>query len=158
AGDGEHRGMDVADGLVAHAEAARDDHPAVLVERFADRVERLFDRGVDEAAGVHDDEVGVAVARRGGIAFGAQLREDALRVDERLGTAERDETDFRTALTTYRGRCFCFGYQRGNRGRTGRRTCCAPGSASGPGTARTSSGSAPCRPASGSASPAPGGS
>ena len=79
--------MRALDEIVLHAEAAGDHHLAVLVERFADRVERFLDRGVDEAAGVDDDEVGAGVVGRGGVALGAQLREDALRVDERLGTA-----------------------------------------------------------------------
>jgi len=78
--------MDLRDHALLRAEAAGDDHSSVLVERLADRVERLLDRGVDEAAGVDDDEVGVVVRGRGGIALGAQLREDALGVDERLGT------------------------------------------------------------------------
>jgi hypothetical protein len=69
------------------AEAARDDDLAVFVERLADRAERFLDRGVDEAAGVDDDEVGAGVGGRGGVALGAQLREDALRVDQRLRTA-----------------------------------------------------------------------
>jgi len=69
------------------AEAAGDDDFAVLRERLADGVERFLDRGVDEAAGVDDDEVGVIVARRGRIALGAKLREDALGIDERLRTA-----------------------------------------------------------------------
>ena len=78
---------------------------AVLGERLADRVERLLDRGVDEAAGVDDDEVGAGVVGRGDVALGAQLGEDALGVDERLGTAERDEPDFRTAFkASCRGR------------------------------------------------------
>ena len=45
------------------AEAAGDDHLAVLGERLADRVERFLDGGVDEAAGVDDDEVGAVVGR-----------------------------------------------------------------------------------------------
>jgi hypothetical protein len=60
---------------------------AVLGERLADGIERLLDRRIDEAAGVDDDEVGAGVAGRGGVALRAQLREDALRVDQRLGTA-----------------------------------------------------------------------
>jgi len=60
---------------------------AVLLKRLADRAERLLDRGVDKAAGVDDYEIRILVARRSGIAFGTQLREDALRIDERLRTA-----------------------------------------------------------------------
>ena len=83
---------------VLGAEAAGDDHLAVLGERFADRVERLGDRGVDEAAGVDDDEVGAVVGRRDVVALGAQLGEDLLGVDERLRAAERNEADARRRL------------------------------------------------------------
>ena len=88
-------GCAVCTTLVLRAQAAGDDHLAVLGERFADRVERFLDRRVDEAAGVDDDEVGAGVVGRDGVALGAQLREDALGVDQRLGTAERDEADLR---------------------------------------------------------------
>jgi hypothetical protein len=69
------------------AKATRDDHLAVLGERLADGIERFLDRGIDEAARVDDDEVGIVVGRGRGVALGAQLREDALGVDERLWTA-----------------------------------------------------------------------
>jgi len=73
--------------VVFYPQASGDDDLAVLGERLADGAERLLDRGVDEAAGIDDDEVGAGVARRGEIALGAQLREDALGIDERLRTA-----------------------------------------------------------------------
>jgi hypothetical protein len=79
--------MHLGDDTLLRAEAAGHHHFAVLGERFADRVERFLYCGIDEAAGVDDDEVSVVVAWRGGIALGAQLREDALRIDEGLGTA-----------------------------------------------------------------------
>jgi hypothetical protein len=75
------------DQVLLRPEAPRHDHFAVLLQRLADRAERLLYRGVDEAAGVDDDKIRVLVARRGGIAFGAQLRKDALRIDQRLRTA-----------------------------------------------------------------------
>ena len=68
-------------------ETARDNDFSVLGKRLADGVERFGNRGIDEAAGVDDDEVGAGVVGRGGVALGAKLREDALGVDERLGTA-----------------------------------------------------------------------
>ena len=77
------------------AEAAGDDHLAVFVQRLADRVERLRDGGVDEAARVDDDQVRAVVRRRDRIAFGAQLRQDLLGIDERLRAAERHEADAR---------------------------------------------------------------
>ena len=68
-------------------ETAGHDNFPILCESFPDRAERFLDCGVDEAASVDDDEIGAGVIGRGGVALGAQLREDALRVDERLGTA-----------------------------------------------------------------------
>jgi len=94
-GDGQDRRVRLLDEILLGAEAAGDDDLAVLGQRLADRVERLLLRGVDEAAGVDDDEVGTAVGLRGLVALGAQLGEDALGIDERLRAAERDETDFR---------------------------------------------------------------
>jgi hypothetical protein len=70
-----------------HAQTPCHDHLAVFGQRFADGVERLLHRGIDEAAGVDDDEVGAGIARRGRVALCAQLREDALGVDQGLGTA-----------------------------------------------------------------------
>ena len=93
--DLQHLRMAIEDLLRLRAEAAGHDHLAVLGERLADRLQRFVDRGIDEAAGVHDDQVRRAIARRDFIAFGAQPREDALRVDQRLGTAEADEAHFR---------------------------------------------------------------
>jgi hypothetical protein len=43
---------------------------------------------VEKAAGVDDDEVGAVVLARQLIAFGAQPRDDALGIDQRLGAAE----------------------------------------------------------------------
>ena len=77
-------------------------HAAASRERFADCIEGFIDRGVDEPAGVDHDEVGGFVGRRDLVAFGAQLREDALRVDERLGTAEAHEADLGRAMP---GKC-----------------------------------------------------
>jgi hypothetical protein len=68
-------------------QAAGDHHLSILVERLADGVDGFPDRRVDEAAGVHDDEVSAGVARRGRVAFGAKLREDALGIDERFRAA-----------------------------------------------------------------------
>jgi len=68
-------------------QTSRHHHFAILGERLADGLERFLDRGVDEAAGVDDDEVGAGVVLGGCVALGAQLREDALGVDQRLRTA-----------------------------------------------------------------------
>jgi hypothetical protein len=79
--------MHLRDHAFLRAEAAGHHHLAVLRQRLADRVERFLDRGVDEPARVDDDEVGVVVRGGRDIAFRAQLREDAFRIDECLGTA-----------------------------------------------------------------------
>ena len=84
AGDFQHLRMPREDFLGLRAEATGDDHLAVLGQRFADGLERLIDRGIDEAAGVHDHEIGGAIARRDFVALGAQAREDALGIDQCL--------------------------------------------------------------------------
>ena len=111
-GDGQHLRVRFADEAAAvfRAEAAGDDHLAVLRERLADGVERFGDGGVDEAAGVDDDEIGARVGPVDRVALGAQLREDHLRIDERLRAAERHEADARRT----RSGALC-------RARTGRR-------------------------------------
>ncbi len=53
AGDGQHLRMRLPDDIAFCAQAAGDDDLAVFGERFADRVERFFNRRVDEAAGIH---------------------------------------------------------------------------------------------------------
>jgi hypothetical protein len=65
-GDGEDTRVRVANERSAflRAEAAGDDDLAVFRERLTDRIERLLDGRVDEAARVDDDEVGSRVARR----------------------------------------------------------------------------------------------
>src|SRR2546422_2358176 len=108
-GDGKNCRMILLDQIGLGAEAARHHHLAVLGERLADRAERLFHRGVDEAAGIDDDQIGAGVARRGGVALGAKLGEDALRVDQGLGTAERDETYFRYGHYCLSESGFCCG-------------------------------------------------
>ena len=79
--------MSVPDEVVLDPEATRDDDLAILGQRLADRLQRVLDRGVDEAAGVDDDEVGAGVVGRGDVALGAKLGKDAFRVDQRLRTA-----------------------------------------------------------------------
>ena len=68
---------------------------AVFPQGFADGAERFLDRGVDETAGVDDDEIGAGVVGRGDVALGSQLGEDSLRVYKCLGTAEGNEPDLR---------------------------------------------------------------
>ena len=96
AGDREHAGVGRLHHACLGAQAAGDDDLAVLLQRLADGVEGFLDRGVDEAAGVDDDQVGAGVVRRGDIPLSPELGEDPLRIYKCLGTAERDKPDFRT--------------------------------------------------------------
>ena len=64
--------------IFLESQAAGNDDLAVLGQRLADGAERLLDRGVDEAAGVDDDEVGAGVIGRGEVALRPQLGEDTL--------------------------------------------------------------------------------
>ena len=75
------------------AQAAGDDHLAVLGQRLADGVEAFPHRIVDEAAGVDDHQVGAGVGLRRGVALGAELGQDQFGVGQRLGTPKRDEAD-----------------------------------------------------------------
>ena len=93
AGDGEHVGEFRGDLLRLRAHAAGDHHLAVLGHRRADGLERLRLRGIEEAAGVDDDEVGARMLARDLVALRAQRREDALGIDQRLRAAERDVGD-----------------------------------------------------------------
>src|SRR5690606_17274571 len=92
--DREHARVRLPDHFLALAEAAGDDHLAVLGHRLADRVQRLGHRRVDEAAGVDHHYVRGLVAGHQFVAFDPQLGEDALGVHQRLGAAEADESDF----------------------------------------------------------------
>jgi len=76
-------------GLGAHA--AGDDDLAVLVQRLPDGIERLRLGGIEKTAGVDDDQIRALVLARQLIALGAQPRDDAFGIDQRLGAAERDE-------------------------------------------------------------------
>ena len=93
--DRKHAGVGGLHHAFPGAQAAGDDDLAVLRKGFADRVQRLLDRGVDEAAGVDDDEVGAGVVGRGEVTLGPELGEDPFRVYKCLGTAEGNEPDFR---------------------------------------------------------------
>jgi len=97
-GDGEDARMRRADLLGLRAHAAGDDDAAVLGQRLADRAERLGLRRIEEAAGVHHHHVGAGVVLGDLVALGAQLRQDAFRIDERLRAAEADERDLRREI------------------------------------------------------------
>ena len=69
AGDGQNIRKSVADALVLHAEAARDDDAAVFRHRLADRLQAFGLGAVEEAAGVHHNDIRAIVARRNRIAL-----------------------------------------------------------------------------------------
>ncbi len=96
-GDGQHLGMRAGDVFRVGPQTPRHDHPPVLRQRLADRIEALGLRAVEKAAGVHDHRIRAAVIGRDRVTFGAQSRQDAFAVDQRLGTAERDHADGRLA-------------------------------------------------------------
>ncbi len=91
--DFQYRRVTIGDRLRTRAEAPGHDHLAVARQGLADRVERFVHGIVDEAARVDDDEVRVLVRADDVIALGAQAREDAFGVHQRLGAAEGDEAD-----------------------------------------------------------------
>ena len=95
AGDRRDVRESVADRVGLGPHAAGHDHFAILVHRLADGGERFRLGAVEKAAGVDDDRVGAGVAARELVAFGAQARQDALAVDERLRAAKRDERNAR---------------------------------------------------------------
>ena len=100
AGDGQHAGVNLAHQVAvlaalpgACAQTAGDDDLAVLMQRLADGIKRFGHGFVNEAAGIDHDQVGAFVLVGDLVALGAQLRDDALGIDERLGAAQRDEAD-----------------------------------------------------------------
>jgi hypothetical protein len=92
-GDCENVGKLRADDLRVLAHAAGDDHAPVLGDRLADRGEALLLGGIEEAAGVDQHHVRFVIVRGEPVAVGAQLGEDSLGIDQRLGAAERDHAD-----------------------------------------------------------------
>jgi hypothetical protein len=94
-GDRKHAGIGARDAFRLRAHAAGHDHLAVLIECLANGRERFCLGTVQEAAGIDQHYVRAAVVARELIAFGAQPRDDALAVDQRLGATERDEAHLR---------------------------------------------------------------
>ena len=95
AGDGEHAGMGREDAVGLDAEAAGDDHAAVLGQGLADCRKQFLLGAVQKAAGVDHHRVGAFVAGGQLVAFGAKAGDDALGIDQGLGTAQADKADLR---------------------------------------------------------------
>jgi hypothetical protein len=92
--DGQEVRKALMDRLGLRPHAAGHDHPAVLGHGLADGLQGLGLGAVQEAAGVDDHHVGPVVTLGQLIPLGAQLRDDALGIDQRLGAAEGHEGDF----------------------------------------------------------------
>ena len=90
----EHAGIGRLDLFGFGAHAAGDDDLAVLGHRLADGAQRFLLGAVEEAAGVDDDDVGAVMLARQLIALGAQPRDNALGIHQRLGASQRDKADF----------------------------------------------------------------
>ena len=94
-GNAQYLGIFFPDFIRPRAKTTGDQHPAIGVQGLAYGFQRLLHRGVDEAAGVDDDQVGILVTRHHDISLGAQLGENALGVHQVLWTAQADEADGR---------------------------------------------------------------
>ena len=95
AGDREDVGVRLADIALVGAETAGDDHPPILGQGLADCFKALGLGAVEKAAGIDDDRVRPGVVGRDHVTLGAQPRQDALAVHQRLGAAEADHADAR---------------------------------------------------------------
>ena len=89
----EHAWMLGANALFLNPETTRDDDAAIGGHRLADRGQAFLFRRIEKAAGVDHHHVGAGVVGREHIALGAQLGDDTLAIDQRLGAAERDDAD-----------------------------------------------------------------
>ena len=83
-----HCGIGVADLFGLRAHASRHNHFAILGERLADGFERLRFGAIKKAACVDDDGVCTLMIFGELVTLCAQPRDDALAIDERLGTAK----------------------------------------------------------------------
>src|SRR5262249_50869878 len=93
--DSEYFGMARADALGLSTETAGHQHGVVGLEGVAEGRERLVDGRIDEAAGIDYHQIRRLIARGDLIATRPQLRDQALRIDQGLGTTEADEADRR---------------------------------------------------------------
>src|SRR3954452_6942124 len=82
--DLENARVALEDAFGSRSQTTCDDYTAVLLQRFADGIERFVYSGVDEATGVDDDDVGRVIARRDLVTFGAKVSQDGLGIHERL--------------------------------------------------------------------------
>ena len=76
------------------AQAARNDDFAVFGQRVTNGFKAFLHGLVNKAAGVHNHQVCIGKGFAGGVAFGAELGKDKLRIGQRLGAAQADKADF----------------------------------------------------------------
>jgi hypothetical protein len=97
-GHGQHARVHLAHQVAAlvaglGAQAAGDDHAAVLGQRFTDGVQAFLHGIVDEAAGVDDHQIGTFESLGGLIALGAQPGQDQFGIGQGLGAAQAHKAD-----------------------------------------------------------------
>ena len=93
AGDLENLRMTRPNFLFPRPKATGHDDLAIFPQGLPDRIERLFNRSIDEAAGIDDNQVGIAIGWHQVIAFRSKLRHDLFAIDQCLGAPETNETD-----------------------------------------------------------------
>ena len=97
-GHGENTRVNLQDFLRIAAHAAGDDDPAVFGKRLADGLQGFRPRRIQKAAGVDDHEISAGIIANDVIAFRFQARDDALRIHQRLRTAQRDDAHLRNVF------------------------------------------------------------
>ena len=99
--DAQHFGVPGANrfSVFAATHATSDQHPTILANRLANRLEALLLGGIDKPAGVDDDHSRVLVVRGNFVSLYAELGQDPLGVDQRFGATQRDEADLFAALS-----------------------------------------------------------
>jgi len=99
ASDGEDIGMVVTDIIGLGPQTARDNDLAVFLKGLANGIKGFSLRGIQKAAGVHDDSLGPGIIRRDRITLGTQAGENAFTINKGLGAAKRDHANGRLAGT-----------------------------------------------------------
>ncbi len=82
------------DGVRLIAHAARDNHPAIFGNRFANGFKAFFLCTVKKAAGVDQHDICARIIGRQAIAIGAQFGENTFAIDQRFRAAEGDHAHF----------------------------------------------------------------
>jgi len=90
---GKDAGMVFADVFWFCAQTACHDHATVFIQRFANGLKTFGFGAVEKPAGVHDHRVRPGIIWRHAVAFGPEPRQDTLRIDQRLGAAQRYHAD-----------------------------------------------------------------